>query len=89
MTTDWYDNIEPGIRDLVRLMRDNGFNTTCSCEHEKYVEFEFGCAGALDDLYLLLFNQGYRAFKISSYIWMPPSGFAILRGTVELEVKLP
>ena len=32
---NWYDeNIEEGIRYIVKLLRDNGFNTTCSCEHE-------------------------------------------------------
>jgi hypothetical protein len=37
---DWYKNIEPGIRDMVRLLRDNGFNTTTSCEHRMEITFD-------------------------------------------------
>jgi hypothetical protein len=39
---DWYERIEPEIRELVRLCRNNGFNTTCSCGHEMYIEFDLG-----------------------------------------------
>ena len=34
----WYDSIEPGIRPFVRLLRDNGINTTCSCEHTMTID---------------------------------------------------
>ena len=35
METDWYkNNIEEGIRDLVKFLRNNGINTMSSCEHE-------------------------------------------------------
>jgi hypothetical protein len=27
-----YGDLDPGIRDLVRWLRDRGFNTTCACE---------------------------------------------------------
>jgi hypothetical protein len=30
---DWYDRIEEPLRELVRLLRNEGFNTTCSCDH--------------------------------------------------------
>lgn len=35
----YYDDLEPGIRDIVRMMRDNGFTTIMSCGHEMYVIF--------------------------------------------------
>lgn len=36
---NWYErNIEEPIREVVKRLRDNGFNTTCSCGHEMYVE---------------------------------------------------
>ena len=36
---DWYnENIEEPIRDLVKILRDNGFNTTCSCGHNMDIE---------------------------------------------------
>ncbi len=35
---DWYEeNIEEPIRPLVHLLRENGFNTECSCGHEEEV----------------------------------------------------
>jgi hypothetical protein len=37
---DWYLNIEQGIRKIVHDLRNNGINTTCSCEHEMYIEFD-------------------------------------------------
>lgn len=36
---NWYEeNIEESIIPLVKLLRDNGFNTECSCGHEMYVQ---------------------------------------------------
>lgn len=36
---DWYEeNIEEPIRDIVRLLRDNGINTTCSCGHTMEIQ---------------------------------------------------
>jgi hypothetical protein len=32
------EHIEEPIRGVVKTLRDNGFNTTCSCGHEMYVE---------------------------------------------------
>ena len=67
---NWYKkNIEEPIRKQVKLLRDNGFNTTCSCGHSMIVECEFliqdDCLGKL---YKLLYNNGYRNFAVSGYI---------------------
>lgn len=66
----WYDEaIEPEIRDLVRLLRDNGINTECSCGHSMYVQFqviEFNDTVATVDY--LLFNSGYRDYRIEETI---------------------
>jgi len=36
---DWYkEYIEEDIRPLVKLLRENGFNTECSCGHDMYVQ---------------------------------------------------
>jgi hypothetical protein len=54
---DWYEeNIEEPIRDVVKLLRDNGFNTTCSCGHEMYVEGELIIEGDLNRLHKLLYD---------------------------------
>ena len=61
----WYErNIEEGIRDEVRLLRDNGFNTECSCEHEKYVQCRYTTDGTIQELDELLFNNGFRNYII-------------------------
>lgn len=54
---NWYDeNIEEGIRDVVKLLRDNGFNTTCSCEHKMYVEGNLIVDGDLKRMHDLIWN---------------------------------
>jgi predicted oxidoreductase len=63
---NWYkENIEPGIRDLVRLLRDNGVNTECSCEHKMYIQFQVipgnDAASVVDTI---LFNSGYTDYLI-------------------------
>ncbi len=61
----WYETaIEPEIRDVVRLLRDNGFNTECSCGHEMYVQCQFIVDGSVGDLDRLLFNAGHRDYVI-------------------------
>ena len=61
-----YDKLEPPIRSLVRLLRDNGFNTTCSCGHGMWVELDI--YRYMDDLELLrslLLEHGHRDFTIT------------------------
>jgi hypothetical protein len=61
---NWYKEvIEEPIRDLVKLLRDNGFNTTCSCGHEMYVECQYIPDGVLERLHQLLFEK-YKNYKI-------------------------
>ena len=63
---NWYEqNIEKPVRDVVKLLRDNGFNTICSCGHKKYIQCSYYEDGELKRLKDLLFNQGYRNFTIS------------------------
>ena len=38
MDTVWYSQIEEPIRGLVKVLRDNGVNTTWSCGHKMAVE---------------------------------------------------
>ena len=63
--TDWYnENIEEPIRFIVKLLRDNGFNTTCSCGHEMEIECELMLDGEMKRLHDLLYNNGYRDYSI-------------------------
>ena len=66
---DWYkEYIEAGIRKEVKLLRDNGFNTICSCEHEKYIQCDFIPEGNIYRLDKLLFDKGYRDYHITIHI---------------------
>ncbi len=67
--TDWYEEfIETGVRDVVRLLRDNGFNTECSCEHTMIVQCSYYPSGSLQDLDRLLYDSDYRDYTITSTI---------------------
>jgi hypothetical protein len=68
-TPDWYElNIEEGIRPLVKLLRDNGFNTTGSCHHDMEITIDIHLDGEMQRLHNLLFNSGYRDYSISMCI---------------------
>jgi len=55
---NWYEeNIEEPIRDIVKLLRDNGFNTTCSCGHEMYVEGDIVIDSELQRLHNILYTH--------------------------------
>ena len=41
LENSWYVHIEKDLRELVFLLRNNGFNTECSCEHEKYIQCQY------------------------------------------------
>ncbi len=65
---NWYDTLEPNIRAVVKLLRDNGFNTFCSCEHTMEVEMECYDSNEIDKLYNLLIEHGFTTFTITT-LW--------------------
>lgn len=65
---DWYDCIERGIRETVKLLRNNGFNTTCSCHHSMTVEMEWYVDDEITTLFNLLMDNGYSDFLIEG-VW--------------------
>jgi hypothetical protein len=55
----WYEqHIEDGVRDAVRLLRDNGFNTFNSCHHDMTIDLEFSLDGEAHRLHRLLSQTG-------------------------------
>lgn len=63
----FYANIEAPIRSLVRLLRDNGWNTTCSCGHGMWVELDlYMYMDDLEALRCLLLDHGYHDFTIKA-----------------------
>lgn len=68
-TGTWYEMyIESPIRDLVKLLRDNGFNTQSSCGHEMSVQCGYSVDGELMRLHHLLYNSGYKDYEITVHI---------------------
>ena len=62
---DWYERtIEPEVRDFVRLLRNNGFNTTGSCGHERWVVVAFFRPFEVGDLLVFLHEQKQLNFKL-------------------------
>lgn len=57
------DIIEEGIRSEVKLLRDNGFNTECSCGHEMYVQCQYVIDYEIKRLYDLIYNYLYENKK--------------------------
>jgi hypothetical protein len=69
----WYEQIEEPVRDLVYLLRNNGFNTICSCGHDKSVQMEwYGFEEEARQLYNLLGQNGYKNFELR--LFWPSSG---------------
>lgn len=61
----WYTkNVEKGIRKITKLLRDNGINTTYSCEHAMVVEAECYDSSDIDFIEQLLTKNGYKTFRI-------------------------
>ncbi len=85
----WYDSLEAPIRKLVKLLRDNGFNTTCSCGQGMWVELELyqGMDG-LERIRSLLLEHGYRDFTITGDL-MVMDMFPVRRAKVFLGDYLP
>jgi hypothetical protein len=62
---NWYEDcIEEPIRDVVKLLRDNGFNTESSCGHEMYVQCKYYPDGEIQRLYVII-SEYLKEMKIS------------------------
>lgn len=67
---DWYDkNIEEGIRTAVKLLRDNGINTTYSCHHAMVIEAENYEDCEAERIYDLLVENEHDGFKIEMILF--------------------
>jgi len=67
---DWYEKkIEKPIMNLVKILRDNGFNTICSCGHypEPYIQMETYSPYEVEQLCNLLEANGFKNYTIHLY----------------------
>lgn len=61
--SDWYDVIEDPVRAIVRALRDNGINTTCSCGHEMWIECSsYDPTTELRTIYNVFCEMGIREY---------------------------
>jgi len=63
----WYDEIiEEPIRDLIYLLRNNGFNTINSCGHEMFIQVmpyrDLG--NEVKGIFDLLISENYLDFEV-------------------------
>ncbi len=81
MMANWYENIEEPVRELVRLLRDGGINTTCSCGHDMYVQADVLPDASLKIIHDTVFNwmhegnEGHGGYTIDVHL-------AVTRGIV-------
>jgi len=67
-SNNWYKkNIESGVRDLVKYLRDNGINTECSCHHDMYIQCQYICDGTIQELHKLLYSYFYERKEPITY----------------------
>ena len=68
---DITEYVEIPLKDLVKLLRNKGFNTIGSCGHlpEPYINIDRFDEENLESLYNLLVENGYKNFQLR-LIWM-------------------
>ena len=50
------------------MLRENGYNTECSCGHKMYVQCQNIPDGGLQRLHELLYNNDYRNYEIDMHL---------------------
>ena len=63
----FYDQIEEPVRPLVRVLRDNGINTTCSCGHKMTIQADLIPDGTLQVMHNVIYNYLSENKKPISY----------------------
>jgi len=79
----FYGDIDEGIRELVFMLRNEGINTTFSCAHDKTIQFEADHSSVAEIVYTLLFNHGFKNFKIEFTLGIAANGYPYRRGIVK------
>lgn len=65
---DWYEeNVEEPLQNIVKHLRNNGVNTTCSCGHKMYIQCDYIPDGSVRDVYNLVYNYLYEKFGVVDF----------------------
>lgn len=85
--SDWYEEyIEPGVRGAVRLLRNSGINTVCSCHHNRTIEAECYDSDEARRVYDLLIENGFQGFLVRVEWWHEQGAPTRRRLVVALDV---
>ncbi len=59
------DEIEPGVRKLVKCLRDYGINTECSCHDDWYVQCQsLDPTTNLDNIWMAMHDMDIREYTV-------------------------
>jgi len=86
---DWYDKIEPGVKDLVKLLRNNGYNTLSSCGHEMWVDIEIGNLKEAEELATFLVESLIGDFWIETDLEVPANSYWHRNLTLHIGIRRP
>lgn len=56
------------IRNLVRLLRDNGWNTTSSSGNDMSIGIDLKNMDDIENIAQLLVRNGYKTFELTGYL---------------------
>ena len=87
--TQFWNDIESEIRPMVKLLRENGFNTTCSCGHDMTVEITILHTDEAERMATMLVDAGFKGFRVDIELAVPTDGLWDRRMTLQLNGWLP
>lgn len=65
---EWYDeNIEDPLKELMYVLRNNGFNTECSCGHDMYIQCQYVADESIKKLHDLLYLYFHENGDVPNY----------------------
>ena len=84
----FYSQIEPGVRKWVRLLRDAGINTECSCGHQGYIQCQsLDAQTELEQIKNVLHGNGCWYYEIHFIRYSNGENFASWKETIEIKSK--
>jgi len=72
---NWYKKLEPKIRPYVKLLRDNGINTTNSCEHDMSIDIALKDMAEVDYIGSVLIDNAVNNFTIEARLDKRGTGY--------------
>ena len=88
--TKWYlNNIEPEIREVVKILRDNGINTKGSCGHRMWVYCDWLDKEGINRAVNALRDAGYIGFYVNAQVYINLEGIPNCSIRIEFDRNKP